>query len=182
MQLPLQVNFRNVDTSPALEARIRELAERLQRYCGRITSCRVTVEAPHRHQRQGLLYEVRIDVTVPGREIVVRHTHPRDQAHEDPYVALRDAFRAARRKIEDHERRLQRKVKAHEGPLEGRVSEIHHSEGYGRIETAEGRRVYFHSHSVLGKRFDELEIGDAVRFAEEQGDRGPQASTVHVPA
>lgn len=116
MQLPLQVSFRNVDPSPALDARIRELAGRLERFSGRITSCRVTVEAPHQHQQQGMLFDVRIDITVPGREIVVRRSHPRDHAHEDPYVALRDAFRAARRRLQDHERKVSGQVKLHANP------------------------------------------------------------------
>jgi cold shock CspA family protein/ribosome-associated translation inhibitor RaiA len=180
MRLPLQVSFRNVDPSPVLEARVRELAERLERYSGQIMSCHVTVEAPHQHQHQGMLYDVRIDITVPDREIVVRRSHPRDHAHEDPYVALRDAFRAARRRIQDYERRRYQKVKLHEGLPEGRISELHPAEGYGRIETAGGRLVYFHGHSVLGKPFGALQVGDLVRFAEEQGDRGPQASTVHA--
>ena len=116
MQLPLEVSFHNVDPSPALDARIRELAGRLERYSSRITSCRVTVDAPHHHQHQGALYDVRIDITVPGREIVVRRSHPGDHAHEDPYVALRDAFRAARRRLQDHERRISGRVKLHASP------------------------------------------------------------------
>lgn len=113
MRLPLRVTFRNVDSSPALEARIRELAERLDRFSTQIMQCRVTVEAPHRHRRKGSLYQVRIDVTVPRREIAVRRASPIDRSHEDPYVALRDAFRALRRRLQDHERRRQLLVKAH---------------------------------------------------------------------
>jgi cold shock CspA family protein/ribosome-associated translation inhibitor RaiA len=180
MQLPLQVTFRHVDPSPALESRIRELAARLERYSDQVMGCQVTVEAPHRHGHQGALYDVRIDITVPDREIAIHRAHPRDHSHEDPYVALRDAFRAARRKLQDYERRRYLKVKHHEEVPRGRISELDPAGGYGRIETPEGRLVYFHSHSVLGRPFDELRVGDQVRFAEEPGDRGPQASTVHV--
>lgn len=113
MRLPLRITFRNVDRSPALVARIQELAGRLDRFSTQLMSCHVTVEAPHRHSRQGTLYQVRIDVTVPRREIAVRRAHPIDRSHEDPYVALRDAFRALRRRLQDHERRRQFLVKAH---------------------------------------------------------------------
>src|SRR5579862_4448672 len=103
MLVPLQITFRHMDPSPALESRIRELASRLDRFSEHIMRCHVIVEPPAHHQRQGLLYDFRIDITLPDEEIAIRHAHPADHAHEDPYVALRDAFRAARRKIEDHE-------------------------------------------------------------------------------
>lgn len=180
MKLPLQVIFRNVDPSPALESRIRELAARLERHSDQIMGCRVTVEVPHRHSHQGALYDVRIDITVPDREIAIHRAHPRDASHEDPYVALRDAFRAARRRLQDHERRRHRKPKQHAELPRGRISELDPARGFGRIETAEGRLIYFHGNSVLGRPFGQLQVGDTVRFAEEPGDRGPQASTVHV--
>jgi ribosome-associated translation inhibitor RaiA/cold shock CspA family protein len=182
MRLPLQVTFHHVDPSPALEARIHELAERLDRFSDQIMRCHVTVEAPHRHQQQGRLFAVRIDITVPDREIAIHRTHPVRRSHEDPYVALQDAFRAARRRLQDYERRRYGKVKWHDGMPHGRVSELVPAEDFGRIETDDGRLIYFHRRSLLGKTFAALAVGDAVRFVEEPGDRGPQASTVHVVA
>jgi cold shock CspA family protein/ribosome-associated translation inhibitor RaiA len=180
MQLPLQVTFLHMEPSPALEARIRELAVRLERFSEHIMRCHVIVEAPHRHQHQGMLFDVRIDITVTGREIAIRHAHPASHAHEDPYVALRDAFRAARRKLQDYERELRQQVKTHVDLPRGRICELNPSEDFGRIETDDGRLIYFHRHSVLGHPFDKLTTGTEVRFSEEPGDRGPQASTVHV--
>ena len=116
MRLPLQITFRHMDPSPALEARIRELASRLDKFSGQIMRCHVIVEPPAHHQHQGFLYDFRIDITVPGEEIAIRHSHPEDHAHEDPYVALRDAFRAARRKLEDYERIHRHDVKTHTEP------------------------------------------------------------------
>ena len=113
MRIPLRVTFRNVDHSPALESRIRELAGRLDRFSDQIVGCHVVVEAPHRHQHQGRLYEVRIELSVPESEIAIRRTHPSSHSHEDPYVALRDAFQAARRKLQDYERRRYKKVRTH---------------------------------------------------------------------
>jgi ribosome-associated translation inhibitor RaiA len=111
MRTPLRLTFRNVDSSPALESRIRELAARLERFSDQIERCHVVLEAPHRHLHQWGLFEVRIDVSVPEGEIAIRHTHPLSHSHEDPYVALRDAFRAARRKLQDYERKRYKNVR-----------------------------------------------------------------------
>jgi ribosome-associated translation inhibitor RaiA len=113
MIIPLQITFRHMDASPALEARIRALASRLDRFSAHIMRCRVVVEPAAHHQHKGFLYDLRIDITLPDEEIAIRHAHPADHAHEDPYVALRDAFRAARRKVEDYERKHRRDVKSH---------------------------------------------------------------------
>ena len=99
MQSPLEISFRNMDRSDAVEARVRENAEKLEQVFDRITSCRVVVEATHRHHHKGNLYHVSID-----------------HAHEDVYVAVRDAFKAARRRLEDHAERRAGKVKTHEVP------------------------------------------------------------------
>lgn len=94
MDIPLQVTFRDLPHSPALDERIREKASRLESVCDRITSCRITLERRHRHKRRGREYSVRIDLRMPQKEIVVNHEH-----HEDVYVALRDAFEAAERQL-----------------------------------------------------------------------------------
>ncbi|HJS91568.1 MAG TPA: HPF/RaiA family ribosome-associated protein [Steroidobacteraceae bacterium] len=180
MILPLQITFRHMDPSPALEARIRELASRLDRFSQHIMRCHVIVEPPAHHKHQGFLYDFRIDITLPEEEIAIRHAHPADHAHEDPYVALRDAFRAARRRLEDYERQRRRDVKTHSASAHGWIRELDIERGSGRIETDDGRLIYFHRNSVLGSRFRELTTGTEVRFAEEAGDLGPQASTVHV--
>jgi len=180
VRLPLHITFRHMDPSPALEARIGELAERLDKFSAQIMHCHVIVEAPPKHQHQGGLFEVRIDLTVPDREIAIRRSHPIRHSHEDPYVALRDAFRAARRKLEDYERERRPPAKTHIGPPHGRISELHPQESSGRIETEDGRLIYFHRNSVMGRPFEQLSVGTEVSFTEEQGDLGPQASTVHV--
>ncbi|HVS77562.1 MAG TPA: HPF/RaiA family ribosome-associated protein [Steroidobacteraceae bacterium] len=180
MKLPLQITFRHMEPSPALEARIRELASKLDRFSAQIMRCHVIVEPPAHHKHQGFLYDFRIDITLPDEEIAIRHAHPADHAHEDPYVALRDAFRAARRQIEDYERKRRGDVKSHIGPAHGWVRELDAERGAGRIETDDGRLIYFHRNSVIGGRFQDLTTGTEVRFAEEAGDLGPQASTVHV--
>jgi len=120
------------------------------------------------------------DVTVPDGELVANREPDEHHSYTDVYVAIRDAFDTIRRQLEDHGRRQSRQVKAHETPRHGRIVERYPEEDFGRIETPEGRLVYFHRNSVVDADFDELQIGAEVRFDEEMGERGPQASTVHV--
>ncbi len=175
MQLSLQVTLRDISPSAAVEDYIRERAAKLDAFYEKIMSCRVVVEAPVRHHRKGGPYKVRIDLTVPGDELVVNR-----QSDDDLYVAIRDAFDAARRRLEDYARRQRGSVKAHEAPPQARVSKLFPEEGYGFLETPDGSEIYFHRNSVLGEGFERLEIGTEVRFVEEQGEQGPQASTVTI--
>jgi ribosome-associated translation inhibitor RaiA len=105
MLQPLQITFRGMESSAAVEARIYELVERLERLFQRMTRCHVVVHAPHRQHHQGQLYDVRIQIRVPGNEIVVNGDGSQDHAHEDVYVALRDAFAAAEHKLGHEEPR-----------------------------------------------------------------------------
>lgn len=180
MQSPLQITFRNMDPSEAVEARVRSEAEKLDARYGRIMRCRVVVEAHHKHRHKGNLYHVRIDLTVPGGELVVSREPDRHHAHEDVYVAVRDAFNAASRQLKGFARRSRREVKTHEVPPHGKISELKADKGFGKIESSDGREIYFHENSVLNADFSRLEIGTEVRFVEEEGDKGPQASTVKV--
>jgi cold shock CspA family protein len=180
MQLPLQVSFRHMDPSEAIEAIVRERADELDTFAGDIMSCRVVVEPAGKHHEHGNLYEVRIDLTLPGEEIAVTREPGKHTEYKDIQVAVRDAFDAARRKLEDYVRRRRQDVKTHEVPAHGRVSQLFPREGYGYIETPDGREVYFHRHSVLHEGFDGLEVGTEVSFVEEEGHKGPQASTVKL--
>lgn len=180
MQIPLQITFRGMEPSDAVEANIREKAEKLEKFAEHITSCRVIVEAPHKHHLKGRLFSVMIDITLPGEEIVTSRHPDKRRAHEDVYVAIRDAFQAARRQLEDYVRQRRAEVKTHEAPPHGAISGLYPHEDFGLIETSDGREVYFHRNSVLNADFDKLEIGDRVHFAEEMGEKGPQASSVHV--
>ena len=174
MQQPLQITARDLSLSEVAENDIRAKAENLDTYYDGIISCRVVVEGPGRHHRQGP-YVVRIDLSVPGSELVVDR-----QTDTDFYVAIRDAFDAARRRLEDYARRQRGDVKTHEGMSHGRVSKLLPERDHGFIETPEGREIYFHRNSVLHPGFERLSIGTEVRFTEEAGAQGPQASTVAI--
>lgn len=114
MQIPLQITFRNMEHSDAVEAKIRERAAKLEKFSDHITSCRVTIELPHQHHHKGNLFGVKVDITLPGKEIIADRKPDQDHAHEDAYVAIRDAFDAAVRQLEDYVQRRRGKVKHHE--------------------------------------------------------------------
>ena len=180
MQIPLQITFRHMERSDALEAKIREKAQKLEQFAEHIMSCRVTIDLEHKHHHQGKLYGVKIDITLPQTEIIADRHPDKHHAHEDVYVALRDAFDAARRQLEDYVRKQSGKIKVHETAPHGKIKELYPYEDYGLIETTDGREIYFHRNSVIDKEFDNLSEGDNVHFSEEMGEKGPQASTVHV--
>lgn len=180
MAMPLEIVFHNVDRSTAVEDATRERAAKLEQLAPNITSCRVTVEAPHRNHQQGNLYTVRIDLRYPGGETLASRAPGENHAHEDVYVALRDAFKAARRQLRDRVRVRRGDVKPHEAPPHGRIASLDPARNCGRIATPDGREIYFHRNSVVNDSFDRLTPGTEVRFSEEPGDLGPQASSVLV--
>ncbi len=196
MILPLQISFRNMGASKAVADRVREEALKLETFYDHIMGGRVVIELPHKHRGKGDLYHVRIELTVPGEEIVIKHkpslqatlrrvdaekrskSSDARAAHKDVYVVIRDAFKDARRQLQAYARRARGETKTHEPVPAGRVSKLLPDEDYGFLETADGREVYFHRHSVLNGAFDRLKIGSTVSFTEEIGEKGAQASTV----
>ncbi|MBI1849359.1 MAG: HPF/RaiA family ribosome-associated protein [Planctomycetes bacterium] len=175
MTNPVQITLRDIPRFGDLETKIRERAEKLDRYHPRIVKCHVLVEAAGHRGHKGHPYDVRIDLVVPGAELVVTR-----EEQMDLHVAIRDAFDAARRQLEDHARRLRGDVKHHaEAPL-ARVVRVFPDERYGFLATAEGREIYFHANTVGDAEFDSLAVGDEVSFVEEEGREGPQASAVRI--
>jgi ribosomal subunit interface protein len=102
VQIPLQVSFQELDPSPAAQASIEERVEKLSRFHDRITNCRVVISSPHRHQTKGRQFSVKVDLSIPGRELVVNHDTVGGRDHEDVYAAIRDAFDAVQRQLQDH--------------------------------------------------------------------------------
>ena len=180
MQLPLQINFHHLEPSDAVEANVRKHAERLERFCNEIISCRVTIDVPHKHHHQGNMYHVTVDVRTPGDENIASRGPAQHHAHEDVYVAIRDAFDAVQRQLQDHQREKQGQVKMHETPPHGRITELFPAGDYGTITDSEGREIYFHRNSLVNADFDDLQTDVEVRFVEQSGDKGPQASSVQL--
>ena len=181
MQVPIHIAFEGVEGSDSLRRRIEREAAKLERFSSRITACHVALIGRSGNRRHGDLFKVRLRINSPGRpDVVVDRNPDEDHAHEDPYVAIRDAFAAARRRLQDHERRLDGAVKVHEPAPHGRIARLFPDRGYGFIETSEGLEIYFHRNAVVNDVFDDLSPGMEARFTETEGDKGPQASTVHV--
>ncbi|HSR07070.1 MAG TPA: cold shock domain-containing protein [Bryobacteraceae bacterium] len=197
MTLLPQITFRNMEPVANLEASILKEISVLERFFQRIMSCRVMIEGP-RGRRYGGLYKVRIDVGVPNEELVVenspslhgtlkdveaptktKQSEP-NRIHRDVCRAIHDAFQEMRRCLQDYVRRMRGQTKQHDVKMQAKIIKLFPEMDYGFLETPEGREVYFHRDSVLDTHFDRLRIGSAVSFAEETGDKGPQATTVKL--
>jgi cold shock CspA family protein/ribosome-associated translation inhibitor RaiA len=181
MQTPPQIDFQGLSGTPQIQDAIAKHVEELEQRLGRITACRVVVKGPGQHHQQGGLYDVHIRLALPdGREVNVARTPPADKRHSDLTFAIDDAFRHARRKLQDEARRLQGQIKHHEEQPIGAVTRLDPSGEFGFLQTADGREIYFHRNSVLANGFSRLRVGSRVIFVEEEGEKGIQASTVRI--
>jgi cold shock CspA family protein/ribosome-associated translation inhibitor RaiA len=198
MQLTPTITFRGMKHSRALESDILIRIAKLEHYYQSLVGCRVLIEFRERHHEAGNRFHVRIDLTVPNGEIVVSHeatlhgmiqdldtprlsksTEP-DPARKHAVVAIHEAFDTMRRRLQDLARRRRGAVKAAVRQPRGKIAEIFPVDRYGYIEAADGHQVYFQKNSVLGNAFDRLKVGSLVSYAEEKGEKGPQASTVKI--
>lgn len=173
--IPIEVIGKGLEVTPELEKLVDERIARLHRFWERIMACRVTVEGQDAHHRHGGPYAVALRLEVPGDDIVVTR-----QSATDLRVAVRFAFEAAQRQLEDQVRRLQPEPAREDARQEGRIVRIRPGDDFGFLAATDGAEVYFHRNSVLGAEFESLFEGEAVRFVAEPGDKGLQASTVHV--
>jgi len=180
MNVPLEIVFHGLTKSDAVEYLVRQQAAKLEKVCHHLSSCRVAIEKPHEHARAGNPYRVRIDMRVPPSHELVAVRDPLDGVlHDSLQTVVLEAFRVARRQLQALVARQRRDVKTHDEPL-AIVVRLFSDKGYGFMQTPAGRELYFHQHSVLHGDFARLQLGTAVRFDEEEGEDGPQASTVQV--
>lgn len=181
METPVQIDFQGMEPVDGLRASIIEHIAKLEQRFGRITACRVVLKAPGERHRTGGLYEVNVKLALPnGREVEIARTAPADERHGDVSFAINDAFKRARRRLQDQVRRMQAQTKEHEGQPIGTVTKLNPGDGYGFLESADGREIYFHKNSVLTDAFSRLRPGTRVTYTEESGEKGPQASTVRI--
>jgi len=181
MQTQVEIDFQGMDARPELHTVIAEHVVELEQRYGRVIACRVVLKGPGGHHQTGGLYEVNIRLALPdGREVNVDRTAQADERHSDLTFAINDAFKRARRQLQDQVRELQGQVKHHEGSPIGTVVRLDPSGEFGFLETGDGREIYFHRNSVLDDAFSQLAVGTRVTFAEEVGEKGPQASTVKL--
>ncbi len=184
MQVPLEISFHGIDLHQGLHELVASKLGTLERTCGHISSCRVAVEQPQHHRRNGNAYRVRIEMNVPpSHSVVVVHESLGGPVHEQMEAAVREAFVIARR-------RLQKLVELQRGDTKRHLTETDESvalvvrlfpaQDYGFIKRLDGTELYFHRNGVLHDNFERLELGTAVRFTEHLGHDGPQASSVEI--
>lgn len=122
MYIPVQITFRGMEHSGAIESVIRKRAARLQRFCDRISACHVIVDSPHRHHHKGNHFAVRIEIATPTGDVLVTRAPTLDDSHKDMASVIRDAFDVAVRRLDDNADRLRRPTLIHEQPLHERVA------------------------------------------------------------
>lgn len=173
MKQPVEIRFLGMEASAAVEAAARKKVDKLDRFCTSIMTCRVSIEQAQKHQHQGRPFAVRVDVTLPGHELVVNRVHD-----EDVYIALREAFDDMKRQIEDVVQFTRGQVKLHPTPLHGKVARFVDEGRCGFIRTANGDEYWFGPDNVAGTPFEHLQLGAEVQFIPEMAAQGRQAKRV----
>jgi cold shock CspA family protein len=183
MKLPLEITYRDVPKTQAIDNLVREKAGKLEQVCNYINSCRVVIEKIHDRPSSGSPYRVRLDITVPPSHELVADQNPGEGNQYDAVeTVIRSAFDAARRQLIELVERQRNEVKKHpQQAMVAVVTKLFPEQAYGFIKTLDtGREIYFHKNSVTNHDFDRLKIGTGVQFAETLGQMGPQATTVHI--
>lgn len=170
---PVQITIRDIPNTPAIENHIRKKALKLEQFYQRINSCRIVITIPQKHKHQGKLYCVHIDLKVPGKELVVNK-----KLSEDVYIAIRDAFSALVRQLENYARKQRGNIKTHDNVNRGYIKRLLSDNGYGFIQSVDGREHYFSSTNVAYPNFLQLEVGDLVEFISVPASDGVQAHRI----
>ena len=180
MQVPVGIAFRNCSPTEEMRAEVDKCVQRLEKFSDRLTSCHVLIQAPETRHRHGDAYRVMLRIAMPRHTDIVVDRSPTDEGENGyPLVAIRNAFAAAVRQIEDAARKARGDVKEHLPGDHGRIARFIAGDDYGFIEASDGQEIYFHRNAVPNGAFDRLKVGDEVRFVASDGEKGLQASTVH---
>ncbi|MEA5617167.1 HPF/RaiA family ribosome-associated protein [Cronbergia sp. UHCC 0137] len=185
MKIPPEITYRNLEKTDAIDALVQEKISKLEHICNYISSCRIAIEKVSDRPRSGSPYRVRIDLTVPPGHELVAEKNPSEGIQYEPLNAvIREAFDAMRHQLSKltQLQRPSEQASRDETAQEttGFVTKLFRDQGYGFLKTLDGQEIYFHRNSILHNHFDRLEIGTGVHFSLEQGEQGPQASTVKI--
>jgi len=173
MQQPVQITFKDLKSSEEISTLIHDKASKLEQFFENIISCHVVIEQTQKHKNQGKLHNIRVNLGVPGKELVVTNNE-----RENVYIAIRDAFDNLRRQLEDYARIMHGETKLHDDFIHGKVIRLF--DGFGFIEGTDGSEYYFNSDNLLHSKFDKLTVGASVRFVGTVGDDGLLAHRVSV--
>ena len=179
METPPQITFRGLEARPEIHEMIEEKLAKLEEVSDRITSCRVTVEMRSAKGHKGQLYQVAVEMEVPGGTVNVNNKPGDLGAHEDLRVAIRDSFDAARRQLREYMARMaEQTTHPHPERRHGTVVRLFPEDGYGFIETTEKDEVFFDRASVNNNGWKQLDILSEVAFTHKEGEKGPYAANV----
>lgn len=174
--MDLQITIPNFEHTEALDNQIRKHAEKLQKYFTEIHLCHVVVKYASKQHHKGNLFDIRLNITVPGKEIAINR-----EANQDFSIALRDAFNAAKRQLEDYARLQRGEIKTHEPLQFGIIDELFAEDGYGYIQSRDTtERFYFDSNNAAHPSFEHFKVGDEVKFTPDFGAEGPRAKRVSL--
>ena len=183
MQITPEVIFKDLDRTPWVEELIAERMAHLEKFSQEITRCHVTLSHEQGSHRKGNRYSVMVEVRLPKHDLAVKkHKQIVEMQTQLPAV-INEAFGAIERQLKRTMALRRREAKVHNGQPHGMVEKVFEDDGYGFIRTVEDdRQFYFHRNSVLHDDFERLKVGTEVRFTPEQGEKGPQATSVQVVA
>jgi len=183
MQIPPEITYRNINKTNKIDSLVREKIAKLEQFCDYINSCRVVLEKTHENPSSGSPYKVSIDITIPhGRELAVSHNPDQGKQYPPLETVIRDAFEAARRQLVSitTEQKGERKIHPQQ-EISAIITKLFTDQDYGFIKAIDtGKEVYFHRNSVVNVDFDELSVGNGVRYQETEGEMGPQATSVMI--
>jgi len=175
MQSPVEITFRDIESTEAIESRIKDKVSKCEQHCPRIVSCHVVIEQVKKHQGQGKLYACHITVNVPGDVFVInKHRDP------DVYVVIRDSFQSMLRLLDGYHQKTGGEEKLHPVEMGGVIDRLYGEDGYGFIKDSSGQEFYFHGNNLHNFDFPSLQECMRVNFIEAMGDEGPQAHRVTV--
>ena len=181
MQTPVEIEFQDMTASPEVEEQVADHVKKLEKRYGRITAGRIVIKGPGDRHQTGGLYDINIRLALPdGREVNIGRTPKADERHSDLAFAINDAFKRARRRLQDNTRLMEGRVKSHEEQPIGTVVRLDPAGEFGFLQSGDGAEIYFHRNSLLDGEFSELAVGTRVTFADEIGEKGPQATTVKL--
>lgn len=174
-----EIKFPDFEASDFVYNAIVDRIEKLEKFYDRIIRCEVFVRAPHKHSKTRI-YHIQIRLTLPGKEIIVNREREKDLAHQDIYVAIRDAFNALTRQLESYVRHRRTSYKPRMIPSHAKIESFDPNTGFGFLVTPTGREIYFHENSLVGNHRNRLEPGLEVRYEEEMGEKGPQVTSMSL--
>ncbi|MGE5085477.1 MAG: cold shock domain-containing protein [Bacillota bacterium] len=180
LMIDLKINYLGMPESNSVSAAVWDHVKHLELFSAQLMSCHVVINRPPRKSHQGGIYHIKIHLHMKGSDIVIDREPGKNHAHEDVYVALRDAFDAAKRKIEDYTRIRSGRVKNSVKPMHARIIRLLFNEDCGFVLTEDQREIYFHRNSVINQNFEDLKVGQEVRFSEAMGENGPQITSMQV--